>query len=114
MSPCTARSPMVRAALAALLAITLFATSGIASLYLPSGSGIAYATSPQDELLTAGEKNQVIQFNPVAALQKRIFANGFVPNSPEFGMQLANVSYMAQRAENLGSGRVRVYYAVTG
>jgi hypothetical protein len=51
--------------------------------------------------LTEGEKNQLIQFNPNAALQKRIFADGFVPNSKEFGIQVSGTSYAAQRAENL-------------
>ena len=42
----------------------------------------------RDKLLAAGAKAQVIQFNPQAALQKRIFADGFLPNSPEFEIDL--------------------------
>src|SRR5947208_271713 len=46
-------------------------------------------------LLAEGQKRQVIQFNPNAALQKQVFADGFVPNSSEFGMQISGVSYTA-------------------
>ncbi|NJN84093.1 MAG: hypothetical protein HC802_18675 [Caldilineaceae bacterium] len=56
----------------------------------------------------------MIQFNPDAALQKRIFADGFVPNSAEFTIEVAGVAYVAQRAEQLGSGEVRVYYVAVG
>jgi hypothetical protein len=65
-------------------------------------------------MLQEAERRQAIRFNPNAALQKRIFADGFVPNSPEFALAFAGVNYTAQRAEHLGTGRVRVYYAVTG
>lgn len=67
-----------------------------------------------EALLQAAEDRQVIQFNPTAALQSRIFRDGFVPNSPEFGLTASGVSYAVQRAENLGSGEVRVYYVVVG
>jgi hypothetical protein len=69
---------------------------------------------PGPALLTRAEQEQVIQFNPGAALQKRIFADGFVPNSPEFTLVFANVAYIGQRAENLASGAVRVYYVRSG
>ena len=65
-------------------------------------------------LLDEAERRQAIQFNPRAALQKAIFADGFVPNSGEFHLQLNWLTYTAQRAEDLGSGRVRVYYAISG
>jgi hypothetical protein len=68
----------------------------------------------EDVLLAEAETHQVIQFNPDAALQKRISADGFVPNSPEFKVQVNNVRYQAQRAEHLWTGRVRVYYAEAG
>ncbi len=67
-----------------------------------------------EKLLAAGEQAQVIQFNPDAALQKHIFADGFVPNSPEFELEVDDVSYVGQRAEALGTGEVRVYYVVKG
>jgi hypothetical protein len=66
------------------------------------------------DLLAQGERNQVIYFNPDAALQKRIFADGFVPNSGEFRMTAEGVQYIAQRAEHLGTGAVRVYYVRVG
>jgi len=68
----------------------------------------------KDALLAEAEARQVIQFNPNAALQQRIFADGFVPNSPEFDVQVSGVTYRAQRAEHLGTGKVRVYYARVG
>jgi hypothetical protein len=68
----------------------------------------------EEALVEAGEDAQVIQFNPGAALQKRIFADGFVPNSPEFGIELDGVCYAGQRAEHLESGEVRIYYCQCG
>jgi len=64
-----------------------------------------------DMLLAEAEAHQAIQFNPNAELQRRIFADGFVPNSPEFDVQINATKYRAQRAEHLGTGKVRVYYA---
>ncbi len=63
-----------------------------------------------DALVWHGQRKQVIEFNPGAALQKRIFADGFVPNSGEFKVQWTGQDYTAQRAEHLSSGEVRVYY----
>lgn len=68
----------------------------------------------EEALIEAGEDTQVIQFNPDAALQRRIFADGFVPNSPEFGIELDGVCYAGQRAEHLESGEVRIYYCQCG
>jgi hypothetical protein len=68
----------------------------------------------QATLLAEAARRQVIQFNPDASLQKRIFADGFVPNSSEFEIEFGNARYVAQRAENLASGEVRVYYARSG
>jgi hypothetical protein len=65
-------------------------------------------------LLTAAAEAQVMQFNPNAALQKRIFADSFVPNSPEFEIDFNSARYVAQRAEHLGTGDVRVYYVPKG
>ena len=61
-------------------------------------------------LLAEGEKRQVIQFNPDAALQFCILTDRFVPNSPEFEIEYKSARYVAQRAEHLGTGEVRVYY----
>ncbi len=67
-------------------------------------------TDLDSALRTLSAQKQVIQFNPAAALQKAIFAAGFVPNSPEFSFSLANgTKYIGQRAENLGTGEVRAY-----
>ena len=52
-------------------------------------------------LLAEGEREQVIQFNPRAALQAAIFADGFVPNSGEFRLPLEATTYAVQRAEHL-------------
>jgi len=68
----------------------------------------------QDALLAGAEENQVMQFNPDAALQQAIFADGFVPNSGEFDVTFEGEKYVAQRAEHLESGEVRVYYALEG
>lgn len=65
-------------------------------------------------LMAEAQAKQVIQFNPGASLQQRMFADGFVPNSPEFSAAVSGVNYAAQRAENLGNGQVRVYYVVVG
>jgi hypothetical protein len=70
--------------------------------------------SLEEKLLTEAAQAQVIQFNPRAALQKRIFADGFVPNSGEFEIESSGVHYVAQRAEHLGTGEVRVYHVRKG
>jgi hypothetical protein len=65
----------------------------------------------KEPLLAAAELNQIMQFNPGAALQKEIVDDHFVPNSPEFDVTVDGQDYVAQRAEHLQSGKVRVYYA---
>lgn len=65
-------------------------------------------------LLDAAQENQLIEFNPDAALQKVIFDDGFVPNSSEFRVTIAGDIYIGQRAEHLGTGEVRVYYVKQG
>ncbi len=66
------------------------------------------------KLLAKAAQEQVIEFNPDAALQKRIFADGFVPNSPEFEVKHGGKVYVAQRAEHLARGEVRVYHVEKG
>jgi hypothetical protein len=66
---------------------------------------------PEVRLLAEAEAHQVIQFDPNAALQRRIVDDGFVPNSPEFDVQIRGIQYRAQGAEHLGTGKMRVYYA---
>lgn len=67
-----------------------------------------------ETLLVAGEAAQVIKFNPDAAIQKVIFADGFVPNSPEFFVKWNGESYVGQRAEHLRTSQVRIYYCLVG
>jgi hypothetical protein len=66
----------------------------------------------RDVLLAEAEAHQVIQFDLNAALQRRIFSDGFVPNSPEFDVPVNGIQYRAQRAEHLETGQVRVYYVI--
>ncbi len=68
----------------------------------------------EKSLLQEAAAQQCMQFNPNAALQKRIFEDGLVPNSAEFDFRFAGVDYVAQRAEHLGTGEVRVYYCQKG
>ena len=72
------------------------------------------ASSLRELLLRTGQKKQVIQFNPSAALQRVIFADGFVPNSGEFEVEWDNAWFVGQRAENLETGEVRVYFCENG
>ncbi|MBP7962735.1 MAG: hypothetical protein KBG20_03190 [Caldilineaceae bacterium] len=70
--------------------------------------------SREQKLVQVAAQKQVIQFNPDAALQKVIFAHGFVPNSGEFDIDLDGQAHIGQRAENLASGEVRVYFVRVG
>jgi hypothetical protein len=65
-------------------------------------------------LIAAADEAQLIQFNPQAALQKVLFADGFAPNSPEFEVEHSDTTYVGQRAEHPGTGEVRVYYVEKG
>ncbi len=71
-------------------------------------------TTLAQALLAEADRRQVIEFNPEAALQKRVFADGFVPNSPEFDLTYQGVQYIGQRAESLQTGEVRVYHVRVG
>lgn len=81
-------------------------------LYLTfqTGEDPAPAGSLRDVLLSAGEREQLIRFNPQAALQRRIVLDGFFPNSNEFIVDWDGAEYIGQRAEDMVSGEVRVYY----
>ena len=79
-----------------------------------SGGGENISPTLKAALLAEGELHQVIRFNPDAALQKCIFADGFVPNSPEFPFFFDGVSYIGQRAEHLATGEVRIYHVIVG
>ena len=65
-------------------------------------------------LVAAGRANQRIRFNKDAAIQKRILADGFVPNSQEFSLEVGGLRYVGQQCEHLGTGEVRVYYVQEG
>lgn len=71
-------------------------------------------SATEEGILAAGEAAQVIQFNPDAALQKRMFADGFVPNSSEFSQVVGGVPFIGQRGERLDTGEVRVYFVRDG
>lgn len=71
---------------------------------------IEIPTEFAERLLAEAERQQVIQFNPDAALQKKIFVDGFVPNSEEFQFE----GNIAQRAEHMGTGEVRAYFVPIG
>lgn len=73
----------------------------------------SYATL-EIALQSEAQRNQLIRFNPDAALQKAIFEAGFVPNSPEFLLSFGGVDYIGQRSERLGTGEVRVYNCPVG
>jgi hypothetical protein len=61
-------------------------------------------------LLWGAAQAQVLQLNPSAAIQKVIFADGYIPTSPEFDVTFQDWEFVAQRAERLDTGMVRVYY----
>jgi hypothetical protein len=65
-------------------------------------------------LLAEAEKRLVLAFNPEAALQKAAFKDGFTPNSGEFSVDFAGDTFIAQRAERLSDGAVRVYHCRSG
>jgi hypothetical protein len=75
---------------------------------------ITAAPTLEQVLIAEGDAHQLIQFNPTAALQAAAFRAGFTPNSPEFETVYNGVTYVGQRVENPGTGKVRVYYAAKG
>lgn len=83
-----------------------------AALFAPSAPPTAGPSAAA--LLAAGDKYQVLRLNPSAALQQRIYRDGFAITSDEFLLLLGGVSYVCQRAEELHSGTVRIYFAVVG
>lgn len=75
---------------------------------------LAAWSNAEEVVLFVGDTRQVMQFNPDAAIQKRIFADGFVPTSPEFTQAVGGATYVGQRAERLDTGQVRVYFVRSG
>jgi hypothetical protein len=80
--------------------------------------GWTWQTLPVPSLTTAlkakAAECQVLQLNPEAAIQKRLLTDGFVPTSGEFMLAHDGRTYIAQRAERLRDGAVRVYYCLFG
>jgi hypothetical protein len=68
----------------------------------------------REKLIQAGAAALLIQLNPDAALQKRIFADGFIPNSGEYVVKDGEIVYVGQHAEHLKTGEAREYYAKLG
>lgn len=64
-------------------------------------------------LIALADDRQVMQLNPGASLQRMMFLHSFVPTSPEFDVEYMGEAFVAQRAESLQTGEVRVYYAPT-
>jgi murein DD-endopeptidase MepM/ murein hydrolase activator NlpD len=89
-----------------------FGTLGIGEAPIPAAPPAPKPTLAE-LLVAAADARQLIHFNNQAALQKRMFEDGLVPNSDEFDLPLRNLTYKAQRAEHLLTGEVRVYYAPT-
>ncbi|HSG17705.1 MAG TPA: M23 family metallopeptidase [Anaerolineae bacterium] len=65
-------------------------------------------------LWNEGEGKRLLTLNPVAALQKVILNDGFLPVSEEFRTVFKDQPYVVQSAEHLGTGEKRVYYAAVG
>jgi hypothetical protein len=83
---------------------------------LPSAGGGTTPPQPtlKTELLALAEQRLVLEFNPTAGLQKVIARDDFNINSPEFWHTHGGKVYVAQRAEHLTTGKVRVYFAESG
>lgn len=89
-------------------------TAGDAHPASYDSTGVGSASTLTDLLVQEGKRRQVLELNAEAALQKRIFADGFVPNSTEFTLAHGNAQYMGQQAQHLASGKRRIYYVPVG
>jgi hypothetical protein len=65
----------------------------------------------RNTLLKAAAKRRVIAPETRDPLTAAILADGFVPNSAPFGIELDGVHYRGQRADDPQTGRFRMYYA---
>jgi hypothetical protein len=75
--------------------------------------------SPEGEefrqaLVAEAARQQRVQLNPGAAIQRLILRDGFWVTSHEFDFTWGAATYVAQRAERPSDGAVRVYYVVRG
>ena len=62
-------------------------------------------------LLKEAARRHLLTLDTNTALAGRIIADGFMPNSAEFGLEIAGVHYRAQRADDPATGKTRIYYA---
>lgn len=72
---------------------------------------------PLPFLKVQAQANQLLRLNPNAALQKRGTGTNttvFVPTSQEWEFAYTSKTYVAQRFERLGDGRVGIAYCVKG
>jgi hypothetical protein len=74
------------------------------------GGGGTPGAALRQALLHKGEAERKIKFNPNAALQQAILADGFIPTSEEFDLTHDGAQYKGQIAERLSDGAVRVYF----
>lgn len=86
----------------------------VAGILAGVGAAQASAGQPQpnvtDQLKLSAAQAQCISPNPAAALQKAIYADGFVPVGNEVYVTVSGVEYVCQKADHLDSGAARCYY----
>jgi hypothetical protein len=81
---------------------------------VPAPAPIPAPTPTRAALLAEAERRLALRFNPSAAIQQVILRDGFVPNSPEFPLTEAGITWICQRAERLSDSATRVYYVKQG
>lgn len=64
----------------------------------------------QEAMLYWAAREQVLQLNPEAALQKALLRDGYIATSPEFDVEHGGKLWTGQRAERQDNGAVRVYW----
>jgi hypothetical protein len=62
-------------------------------------------------LVRAAARYRVMTLDTDNPLQNAILADGFVPNSAEFGVEQNGIHYRVQRAADPHTGKLRMYYA---
>lgn len=65
-------------------------------------------------VLNASGQQTLVHLNAKAALQRRMFAEGFFPSTNEFDVEVDGIQYRGQRADNPHTGQARVYFAKVG
>lgn len=77
----------------------------------------AVRLAPRDDaavLKAAAAEAQCLYPNPDAALQKVMFADGFIPVGNETEVTTGGLVYICQKADSLSTGASRCYYVVKG